>query len=183
MDNTRCILKDDRILMLETTFGNQKIAIANIHAPQSVSEKIQFYSHINNIIEDHTNDDYAVIVLGDFNSVLNNNQGIMSGEKHSTREVASLSQLITHLDLKDSWQILHPEEKQYTWNRIRPFKARRIDYLFISSGLTANIEQSEIISFPHSDHRAVTLTLVRHDYKRGPSCGNSITAYLKIQNT
>ena len=114
MDNTRCIFKDDYILLLETTLGNQEIAIANIHAPQSVSEKIQFYSHINNIIEDHTNDDYAVIVLGDFNSVLNNNQGIMSGEKHSTREVASLSQLITHLDLQDSWRILHPEEKQYT---------------------------------------------------------------------
>ena len=86
MDNTRCILKDDRILMLETTFGNQKIAIANIYAPQSVSEKkIQFYSHIHNIIEEHTNDDYAVIVLGDFNSVLTNNQDTISGEKHNTR--------------------------------------------------------------------------------------------------
>ena len=46
MDNTRCILKDDRILMLETTFGNQKIAIANIYAPQSVSEKKYSSTHI-----------------------------------------------------------------------------------------------------------------------------------------
>ena len=91
-----------------------------------------------------------------------------SCQVNNTREVASVNPLITHLDLQDSRRILHPEEKQYTWDRAHPFTARRIDYLFISSGLTANIEQSEIISFPHSDHRAVTLTLVRHDYKRGP---------------
>ena len=50
---------------------------------------------MHNIIEEHTNDYYAVIVLGDFSSVLDNNQDIISGEKDSTREGASLNQLIT----------------------------------------------------------------------------------------
>ena len=65
---------------------------------------MQFYSHIHSIVEENTNDDHAVIVLGDFNSVLNNKQDI-SGENHSTKEVDSLNQLTTHLDLQDSWRI------------------------------------------------------------------------------
>ena len=188
MDNTRCIYKDDRILLLEVTFGNQNIIIANIYAPQAVSEKVHFYTRIQHVIEEHNKDNLALILLGDFNSVLSNNEDIISGEKHNTREVESLNQLVTQLDLQDSWRIQHPDEKKYTWNRFHPFTARRIDYLLISSSLTANIEESEIISFPHSDHRVVTLSLILHNYKRGPSYwkfNNSLlrdTAYVNHMN-
>ena len=81
----------------------------------------------------------------------------------------ALNQLAVDLDLRDSWRLLHPEDKEYAWSRNQPFTARRLDYMFVSSRLTTNLEQSEILSLPHSDHRAVFTSLTFHKYKRGPS--------------
>lgn len=100
---------------------------------------------------------------------MSNEADIISGEKHNQREVEALVQLAVDLDLHDSWRSLNPECKQCTWCRHHPFTARRLDYILTSNNLTPNTVHSEILTFAHSDHRAVLTTMSFHDYQRGPS--------------
>ena len=66
--------------------------------------------------------------MGDFNSVMNNNEDIISGNKHNIKEVQTLNQLVVNIDARDIWKLQNKEEREYTWNRSHPFTARRIDY-------------------------------------------------------
>ena len=168
-ENVQCLYKDSRILILEMAVANKKIIIANIYAPQTTTEKTQFYTHLQTTIGNLNREDNHLVIVGDFNTVMHNTQDIITGEHHNKKEVETLNQLTTDLDLHDSWRTLHPENKDYTWSRNQPFTARRIDYIFISSSLIPYMEQSNIVSFAHSDHRAVCTSLAFHNYKRGPS--------------
>ena len=188
-DNVQCLYKDGRIVIIEIMVSNKKIVIANIYAPQATTEKTQFYSHLRNTIDNLNREDDPLVILGDFNTVMHNKQDIITGEQHSKKEVEALNQLTTDLELHDSWRTLHPEDKDYTWSRNQPFTARRIDYIFISGSLLPYMEQSNIISLAHSDHRAVHTSLAFHNYKRGPSYwkfNNSLlkdTTYIDQINT
>ena len=95
--------------------------------------------------------------MGDFNSVMNNNEAIISGNKHNS-EVQALNQLVVNIDAHDVWRLQNEEGREYTWNRSHPFTARRLDYVFVTSPLLPYVESSRIISFALSDHRAVEST-------------------------
>ncbi|WP_419615349.1 endonuclease/exonuclease/phosphatase family protein, partial [Thiolapillus sp.] len=169
MQNTQCIYHDDRIILLETSTNNSKLLIANIYAPQSPTDKIAFFDQMHNIITKYKREEHTSILIGDFNSVLDNELDIISGEKHNKREVEAFNTLVSDLDLTDSWRTLHRDEKEYTWCRNSPFTARRLDYILVSNTLAAHLTHSEITSIPLSDHRAVETTLSFHNFKRGPS--------------
>jgi exonuclease III len=168
-DKVSLIYKDDRVLLIKLVTDNKTLIIANIYAPQSVADKIRFFSHIHEVADEHNQEDASLIILGDFNTVMNNEEDIITGEKHDRKETEALNQMISHLDIHDTWRTQHPGEKQYTWSRNHPFTARCLDYIFTSSGLLPCTENSQIVSFHHSDHRAVLTTLAFHDYKKGPS--------------
>ncbi|WP_419623904.1 endonuclease/exonuclease/phosphatase family protein, partial [Thiolapillus sp.] len=169
MQNTQCIYHDNRIILLETSTNNSKLLIANIYAPQSPTDKIAFFDQMHNIITKYKREEHTSILIGDFNSVLDNELDIISGEKHNKREVEAFNTLVSDLDLTDSWRTLHRDEKEYTWCRNSPFTARRLDYILVSNTLAAHLTHSEITSIPLSDHRAVETTLSFHNFKRGPS--------------
>eukprot|EP00745_Piridium_sociabile_P027994 TRINITY_DN45049_c0_g1_i1.p1 TRINITY_DN45049_c0_g1~~TRINITY_DN45049_c0_g1_i1.p1 ORF type:complete len:229 (-),score=24.33 TRINITY_DN45049_c0_g1_i1:29-715(-) len=107
---------------------------------------------------------------------MSNELDIITGEPHNKREVKGLNKLVTDLDLHDPWRISHRDTKEYTWSRNHPFIARRIDYIFVSGELLNFTEQTDITTLLHSDHRAVTTSIVFHKYKRGPS-------YWKLNNS
>lgn len=100
---------------------------------------------------------------------LNNDCDIITGERHSNSKVEELKQLVVNLDLHVSWRVQHPEDKEYTWSRNHPFTSRRIYYAFVSTSLLSNLQHCEIISFAHSDHRAVQLGIAFRKFKREPS--------------
>ena len=58
---------------------------------------------------------------------MDNELDIVTGEKHSGREVEALNTLTVELDLHDCWRIKHGNEREYTWSRNQPFTARRLD--------------------------------------------------------
>lgn len=169
MENSNCVHKNDRILLTEIVLDDRKLLIANVYAPQSTTQKLQHYDEIRTIIEQHSTNDHSVIVLGDFNTVISNDLDVITGEPHNRREISGLNQMVTDLDLYDSWRVLNPENKEYTWCRNHPFTARRLDYIFVSQDLLNLTQETEISTLIHSDHRAVTTTIAFHKYKRGPS--------------
>ena len=120
-----------------------------------IREKNDLFQQIKEIIYNNCTARHSLIMLGDFNAVMNNNLDIITGEKHNPRETDSFRELINSLELIDSWRTINQEERQYTWSRNHPFIARRLDYIFVTESLIENIQQSQIISVPLTDHRAV----------------------------
>lgn len=146
-----------------------------MYAPESTTHKLPHYEDIRSVIGQYSRDDHTIVTLGDCNSVMSNELDVISGEHHK-REVAGLKQLVTDLDSHDTWRTSHPENKEYTWSRNHPFTARRLDYTFVSQDPLNFTEQTDITTLLHSDHRAVTTTIVFHKYKKGPS-------YWKLNNS
>ena len=49
--------------------------------------------------------------MGDFNSVMNNNEDIISGNKHNIKEVQAFNQLVVNIDARDIWKLQNKEER------------------------------------------------------------------------
>ena len=64
-----------------------------------------------------------------FQYVLNNNTDIISGEPHDQRGVGSFNAFLQSTELFDSWRSQNDTESDFTWHRMNPFIARRLDYL------------------------------------------------------
>ena len=107
--------------------------------------------------------------MGDFNTVLNNNLDIISGEKHNYKVVNEFNALVSSLLLVDIWRVTHPLKKEFTWNKDNPYTARRIDYALVSESLTPFCKDPNIKHVGFSDHKATTLTIDFSSFKRGPS--------------
>ena len=74
-----------------------------------------------------------MLVCGDFNCVLKKYLDIISGEKHVERVVLKFKDLLSNCNLPNTWRLFHPEGKEYTWCKINPFVARRLDYILKNS--------------------------------------------------
>ncbi|WP_293688688.1 reverse transcriptase domain-containing protein, partial [Thiolapillus sp.] len=169
MHASELIYKEERIIVVKLKIDDKTILVVNAYAPNNTTGKIEFFRHLGTVIDRLATDTTGVILMGDFNSVMNNNEDIISGNKHNIKEVQALNQLVVNIDAHDVWRLQNEEAREYTWNRSHPFTARRIDYIFVTSPLLPYVESSRIISFALSDHRAVESTFKFHNFKRGPS--------------
>ena len=58
--------------------------------------------------------------------------------------------------------------KEYTWSKINPFVARRLDYILTSSTVFDKTRECNIISVPVSDHRGCGITVLLSEIVKGP---------------
>ena len=168
-EKTKYIFNNDRILIIEIETKDRKFLVLNAYAPQSTEDKIYFFHKIREVMSEHCTPQHTPILLGDFNAVVDNDLDIITGRKHDQQETNSFNELINSLDLIDSWRTMNKTEREYTWSMKHPFIARRLDYIFIAKSLADNLQHSQIISIPLTDHRAVETDLTFHDYVKGPS--------------
>ena len=75
----------DRLIIISVQHGNYKLIIANVYAPNNSADKIAFFRTLHNALVDYRNHD--VMILGDFNCVMNNTLDIVSGRPHARIEV------------------------------------------------------------------------------------------------
>ena len=66
----------------------KKILIANIYAPQTCREKIDFFEEVQNVIEALD----ITVLMGVFTAVMKNDCDIINWERHNNREVEALKQ-------------------------------------------------------------------------------------------
>ena len=107
--------------------------ICNVNAPNNINEKIKFFKDVQRILNDHINDLLlqTVVVLGDFNCVLNNKLDILSGNDHNISSVKAFNLMINENDLIDIWRLNYKNDKNYTWSGSKPLVAQRLDYIFV----------------------------------------------------
>ena len=82
---TEIIHKDERTIAIKIKTNIGKILVVNCYAPNDNAAKVEYHTKINELIKntDCTNK----CILGDFNTVIDNDKDIISGEKHSIRVV------------------------------------------------------------------------------------------------
>ena len=176
-DNLHVVDKSERIMTSALTMNDETIIISNIYSPSdTIDNKVNFLKSLGNNIsallsrKDINTDN--LILLGDFNTCLNNNIDIISGNPHPDRLVNTFNEVVNDLNVNDIFRIKHPSRKAFTWSRKKrnePMICRRLDYLFISDALIPYAFTVEIKNLGFSDHRAVILHADFATFKRGPS--------------
>ena len=163
------LFNDDRMIISLLEGIDRNLVLANVYAPCNTKEKIIFFEKLNNIISSvcYNIANYHLIVLGDFNSVMDNDLDIISGDQHSQILVAKFNNFINELCLCDAWRLKNPLVRTHTWSRVNPFVARRLDYCFIGEDLTPFLHMAEVKSIEFSDHRVVSIEIKFSDFKKG----------------
>lgn len=102
----------------------------------------------------------GIVILGeDFNVPLNPNIDTSSGT--STLTYCALCQIklqLQGLALHNTWGILFPSDRNYTFYSVPFQKYSRIDYFFLSQPDLIYLNQATIESMFISDHRSISIT-------------------------
>ena len=164
------VKENERCLISKISNDDMNFHIVNVYAPCLDAVKIQFLDNITKFVKDlQSLQNENLIILGDFNTVLNNKLDIISGEPHADFIVNRFKCFINELLVKDIWRYLHGNKKEFTWSRNRPFIARRLDFIFTSDNLLPFCKESEIKEIGFSDHKAVYLNIDFSTFERGAS--------------
>ena len=169
----------ERTIVVSIKDKDSEYFIANIYAPNSATDKINFYATLEEKLHDRLDN---LILCGDFNCSLNSDLDIVSGQPHSPVESDAFRTFTNSLSLIDAWRSFHDNERDYTWCRFNPFIARRLDYCFISDSILSISTSCNHHQVPLSDHKAVVLEINNHNFQRGPGYWKFNNRYLKDQD-
>ena len=94
-DNERCLIS-------ELSVDDMSFYFLNIYAPCINTEKVLFLDNITKFVNEYISDqDSRLIILGDFNNVLDNQLDIISGEHHADKIVKRFQSLVSELWVVD----------------------------------------------------------------------------------
>jgi len=152
--------------------------LVNIYAPND--HNLSFFAQVfNRIIEVQIKFPGAEVVLaGDFNFVLNENDAANRNSTNSEIQCRTLVQRnLNKLGLKDCYRSLHPHGG-FTWKRLSCMS--RLDMIFVTDSIINNITSASLDwSFDDSDHALLSASFrIPVVFGRGPGLLRLNTDYL-----
>ena len=176
----------ERIIGLKFSHDKKDFVIFNIYAPSVKEERAAFFETLPSLIQTFTLNNHAIL-CGDFNNLISNEMDNISGLPHGEKEISAFINCLSLLDMSDSFRLINPEVRQYTWSKISKsnshtddtntfekdqnkdlsFSARRLDYIFINQLMKTYLINSEVEHYPKTDHMAVTSLFKFNDFPRG----------------
>ena len=167
-DSIEIIARAQRALGLQIKMEGYIFNILNIYGASEQKERINFLNELNRILQ--TIDNEPLIVCGDFNMYLENGLDNIAGDNHSNKDITAFNSWVERHDLIDSWRHCNPSVKDFTWSRgPKPFIARRLDFIFVSTILKETISKIKHEPFYGTDHKGVIINFKFEHFKRGPS--------------
>ena len=103
------IKQRSRLLVIHLKGEGIDVVIANVYAPNLKAEKIFFFDLLFENLNDFEGS--QVIIMGDFNSVMNNDLDVVSGNPHCTQDVQRFRQPMSRPNVIDVWRVLHADER------------------------------------------------------------------------
>ena len=117
-----------------------------------------------------TEQDYPIIVGGDFNVILDPDLDGRGGNNRKKDSAKLVEDMHLDFDLVDIWRIRNPTTSRFTWRQKTPVVQRRLDFWLISDSLQDEIISAEIKTSIKTDHSAITLSICGLDEtERGPN--------------
>ena len=157
--------EDARAVLVNATIENQDVTICNMYAPNPENERKDFFKKMKIWIARHSDFLDSMIIGGDFNCALNQNDRT-GPNRDSSRDV--LKNLLRNLKLCDAWFLKH-NVPQYTFHDNSSNSKSRIDYFFLSKTLQYKILGISLKEAPIRDgHKGVYLTYNFKNKNRGP---------------
>ena len=125
-----------RHVFLEFSIQESPYFLLNINTPNKCSEQCIFFKVISEILKAaRTEQDYPIIVGGDFNVILD----------PDLEDSAKLVQdMPPDFDLVNIWRIWNPTASRFTWHQKTPLVQRRLDYWLVSDSLQDEKISAEI---------------------------------------
>ena len=132
MTDTKCD-NSGRIIRVTLRLDNTDFDIINCYAPNSISEKCDFFRVLATFIRK----DVHTILVGELNvtfSPLDRATKILESGR-SREQFKSLS---IDFSLRDIWRYIHPDKIRFTWRRTVQgvLQQSRIDHVFTSHNIT-----------------------------------------------
>ena len=167
-----------RILKFDITWKNEIYSICTIYAPNKDSPA--FFEKIREVL---TQSDGYIIVIGDFNLVMDVNRDRVGSTQNNENSLKVVKDVCDEFMLSEIWRAKNNESCYFSWYRSRPkLRASRIDYAIISQGLNDCCENCGYINGLHSDHLAYYLYLNVNHNERGRGYWKMNTMYITNQN-
>ena len=167
--------QEGRFIIIDMKIDNKILTLVNIYAPNNDNPTF-FQNLIDRILSFECEE---VIMGGDFNLVMDvqkdKNGGNAATHRNSLKEVQNIA---NSLDLIDVWRTLNPDGKRFTWRRTKPEVHCRLDYFMISSSLTTEITNADILPGYKTDHSLITIHLASSSNPRGPGFWKLNTSFL-----
>ena len=166
-----------RLILLNIEINEQVYTLVNVYTPNDIHERIVFFRQIMCFINAHAINKSKLIIAGDFNYALSENDRVSGKTDRSTNV---LIDIMVSLNVVDIWRLMNPNVKSFTY--VHPtFSMRnsRIDLLLFSDPLKSKCLQSEISQTPAPDHKAISITLQIADNKRGKGYWKLNNSYLE----
>ena len=123
---------------------NVSVKIVCVYVPaQEGRERIEFLKLISNYIRGNL----EVILLGDFNLILNSKLDRSSkGWIHSKKGAEVLEDIINSANLADVYREKNPLGRLYTWHQTGGLAATRIDRVYVSKEIIRDCGQIAVLS-------------------------------------
>ncbi len=144
--------KDDaRVILINAMIENVPVTLCNVYAPNDEYIRRDYFNTLKYWIARHTDFEHELILGGDFNTAINDNdrQNNNRGNKDVSR--VPLKNLLKSLKLVDTWYI-HNKVPNYTFTDPGTGSKSRIDYFFTSSSKIYKVKGSFLKYMPIPDH-------------------------------
>ena len=157
--------KNGRSIILDIKLDNQNLVLANVYAPNDISQQIKFYQDLNQTLRGFS--ECNLIIGGDFNCALtpkDRKNVKQRSNKHTV--INEIENLCSNFALTDIWRELNPQALSFTWHD-KAFKSQsRLDFFLITADLVDLTKESNIMHTPFSDHSAIMLNIQSVDQRK-----------------
>ena len=134
-----------RYVFLEVSIQDSPYFLLNIYAPNKCSEQCTFFKEISEILKAaRAEQDYSIIVGGDFNVILDPDLDGRGGNNRKKDSAKLFEDMHLDFDLVDIWRIRNPTTPLFTWRQKIPVVRRRLDFWLINDSLQDEIISAEI---------------------------------------
>lgn len=168
-----------RYIILTIRSGEEICQICNIYAPTLPQKRPKFYRKI----ADKIDPDIPLILMGDFNMVMNTDEDRIGTKIRTTHTSGKreLQQIITRHTITDAWRYKHPKKKEYTYRTGNKQIQSRLDRIYVPDQY--HIKYATIIPLNLSDHDAVICTISTVKEKRQNTHWKLNSTILNLEET
>jgi exonuclease III len=155
------------------------LSIVSIYAPNIEKDRTAFFKTLSKWITQYSTNTDNVIVCGDFNCCLNDEDRLPKTHVNDKSRLA-MQNMMKFCKMNDAWQI-HCIDKtnRYTYVDKKNGTKSRLDYVLISEKCCVNHCDINLIKPIKGDHKGICIKLVYSETKRGPGYWKLNSSILK----
>ena len=167
---------EGRFITVDIKTQDKIITLQNFYAPNNDDRDFfkNFFNNLSTFQCEH------IVLGGDFNLVQNIPKDKKGGNQTTHfKSLEEIKMLKENMDLTDIWRDLHPSTQRFTWRRNKPEIHCRLDFFLISSSLSTDALEADILPGFKTDHSLITLSLATKTNPRGPGFWKLNSHFLK----